>query len=220
MPNGQDIEGDELQLEVIPETESAEDTQATDNGEGESEEVELQFEQEEAQGDKLSPQEENAKRQEDAWLNKVISGKSNVEDAPKWLQNRLNARLEATNKVPETEEVVKKVLEREREEQEFQAEQKNLPKLTTLQAKQLQDKFAELKPLGKVKALRLAKELLGLSSKVKEAEARGIAKGRMSLPQSGHPSVKRSNQAVGGVPIDVIHDDKKWNEMIRNGKDA
>ena len=217
MPNGQDTTEDELQLEVISETESAEDTQATENGEGESEtEVELNLETDESKVDKLSPAEENAKRQEEAWLGKVTSGKANVEDAPGWLQKRLNARLEATDKVPETEEVVKKVLTQEREAAEFKAEQASIPKLTALQAQELKSKFAELKPLGNVKALRLAKELLGLSSKVKEAEERGIAKGRMSLPRSGQPSVKKSGQ-VGGVPLDVIHDEKKWNDLVRNG---
>lgn len=215
MPSDQDTTGDELQLEVIPDSESADGPQDT-QGEGEAEE-QVQLEIDGPQADKLSPAEENAKRQEEVWLNKVISGKAQVEDAPKWLHGKLNARLDTAAKVPETEEVVRKVLEKEREAQEFKDIQGQIPKLTPAQAKELQDKFAELKPLGKAKALRTALDLMGLSSKVKEAEMRGVAKGRMSLPQSGQPQVRKSTQAVGGVPLDVIHDDKKWNEMIRSG---
>lgn len=216
MPNGQDTTDNELELDII-EDESAEDTQDT-QGEGESEEVELNLETGEAKVDQRSPAEENAKRQEEAWLLKVTSGKASVEDAPKWLHGRLNSRLEATNKLPETEEVVKRILEQKEQEQEFKAIQAQIPKLTPQQAKELQARFAEYKPLGNAKALRTALDVMGLSQRVKEAEQRGVAKGRMSLPQSGQPSVKKSDQAIGGVPSDVIQDDKKWNEMIRQGK--
>jgi hypothetical protein len=217
MPS-EDTTGDELQLEVIPDTEPSADTQTTVTGEEESEEVQANLETEEPKVDKATPAEENAKRQEEAWLGKVVSGKAEVEDAPKWLQGRLNTRLETINKIPETEEVVKKVLTQEREAQEFTDLQKQIPKLTPLQARELQDRFAELKPLGKSKALRTALDLMGLSQKIKDAETRGVAKGRMSLPKSGQPSVRKSDQVVGGVPLEVINDDKQWNEMIRKGQ--
>ena len=219
MPSDQDTNSDELQLDVTDEAESVEDTQTTDEGEGESE-GELNLETEEQAVEKLSPAQENAKRQENAWFNKVVSGKAKVEDAPKWLQEKLNTRLEASTEEPGTEEVVKKVMAEERETQQFKDLQSQIPKLTSSQAKELQERFAELKALGKVKALRTALDLMGLSQKVKEAEARGVAKGRTSLPRSGQPAVRKSDQVVGGVPLDVIHDDKKWNDMIRNGSNA
>jgi hypothetical protein len=215
MPNGQDTEADELLLEVedTTEAESDEDTQTTEDGEGESE---ISLETDDS-GTKLTPAEENAKRQEESWLEKVVSGRAEVADAPKWLQGRLNSRLDATNKAPDTEEVVKKVMAQEREAQEFAELQKQIPRLTAGQAKELQQRFADLKQLGKVKALKTSLELMGLTQKFKEAEARGVAKGRMSLPQSGQPAVKKSGQ-VGGVALDTIHDDKKWNAMIRAGQ--
>lgn len=218
MPSDELTTGDELQLDVIPETEVLEDTQST-TGEGESEEngVTLNLESEDAQVDKRTPAEINAQKQEDAWLTKVTTGKANVEDAPQWLHARLNARLEATNNVPETEEVVKKVLEQEREAQEFKNLQAQIPQLTEAQAKELQERFNTLKPAGKVVALKAAMDAMGLSQAVKEAEARGIAKGRISLPVSGQPPVRRTEQIIGGVPADVITDDKKWREMIRQG---
>lgn len=217
MSSEQAIDGDELHLEVIPETESDEDTQATESfdGEGESKE-ELNLATDE-KGSKPTPAEENAKRQEEAWLNKVISGKANVEDAPKWLHGRLNARLEATTKVPDTEEVVKKVLNQERENAEYKALQQQIPPLTERQATELREKVARFKPLGKTEALRTAMDLMGLSDKIREAEARGVAKGRTSIPVSGFPSVKKSGKVVGGVPLEVVLDDRAWNQMIRQG---
>jgi len=217
MPNDQDTQGDELQLEVIPETETVEGSQDTQESEGETEDNGLNLETDEPQVDKLSPAEENAKRQEEAWLNKVILGKAQVEEAPKWLQNRLNSRLEATNKVPATEELIEKALAKKEAEREFKARQKQIPKLTPQQAKELNERFNALRPAGKVVALNAALDAMGLSQKIREAEERGVAKGRMSLPKSGQPSVRKSEQVVGGVPLDVIGDDKRWNEMIRNG---
>lgn len=220
MPSEQDSDPGELQLEIedTAETESADDTQTTEEGEGESgSKLDLNADE---KVDKLSPAEENAKRQEESWLNKVVSGKAEIDDAPKWLHPRLSARLEATEKVPETEEVVKKVMAQEREAQEFKALQATIPRLNAIQAKELQERFASLKPLGPTKALKTAMEIMGLSGKVKEAEARGIAKGRMSMPQSGQPSVKKSDKVVGGVDLETIHDDKKWNEMIRRGQQS
>ncbi len=217
MPSDQDTEADELQLEVTPQDESVDDTQTTPGGEGESDAV-LDLETVERKVDKLTPAEEQAKLQEDAWMLKVTSGKASVEDAPKWLQARLNAKLEATGKAPETEEVVRKVLEKEREDAEFKELQAQIPTLTAKQAAELTERYKTLRPAGKVAALRATLDAMGLSQKLKDAEARGLAKGKMSLPRSGQPSVKKSEQLVGGVPADVIADDKKWNEMIRQGQ--
>lgn len=216
MPSGQDSSGDELDIQVTPETESADDTQNSGSAESESTE-ELNLETETVETDKVTPQEANAKAQEEAWLGKIIAGKVEVEDAPNWLQKRLTNRLEATSKTPETEEVVKKVLAQEREAQEFKTLQKQIPPLSSAQAKELTARFAELKPLGNVKALETALKLMGLDSKVREAEARGIAKGRVSFPASGLSSVRKAGEIKGGVPVDIINDDKKWNEMIRKG---
>lgn len=208
---------DELQVDII-ESESGDDSQTTPvEGEGETE-VEVQLETEEPKVEKLSPAEENAKRQEEVWLNKVLNGKAEVEDAPKWLQPRLESRLDSTTKVPETAEVVKKVLEQERENAEFKALQGQIPKLTQAEANELQMRFNTLKAAGKVVALQAAMDAMGLSQKVREAEQRGVAKGRMSIPSSGLPSVRKPEQAtVGGVPVDVIADDKEWNKMMQQG---
>lgn len=209
-------ENDELQLEVISESDGVEDTQTTD-GEGESEDTKLNLETEEQKVDKLTPAQEQAQRQENTWLNNVIAGKKTVEEAPQWLQARLNARLEATNKAPDTEELVKKILEKEREDGLFKELQSQIPKLTAAQAQELQERFNSLKVAGRVIALKSALDAMGLSQKLKEAEQRGVAKGRMSLPRSGQPSVRKSEQLVGGVPLSVIQDNKAWHEMLRNG---
>ena len=215
MPNDGTAD-DELQLEVIPEAESDVDTQTSENAEGESADVSVNL-QDNAKVDKLSPAEENAKRQEETWLNKVISGKSKVEEAPQWLQSRLNARLEATAELPKTEDVVKQLLQKERKTQEFNDLQRQIPPLTKEQAKELTDRYNQLKGADNVAALKTVLDAMGLSQKLKEAEQRGMAKGRISLPRSGQPAVRKSEQTVGNVPLDVIHDEKKWNQMIRQG---
>lgn len=220
MPNGQNIEDDELQLEVedTSETESDEDTQNTGNdGEGESEEELNLDNNSDEKVEKLSPAEENAKRQLEAWYAKVVSGKAKVEDAPKWLQKGLNSRLESIGSEVDIDQKIEATLAKKEEEQEFKKLKSAIPRLTKAQANELNQRFAKLKPIGKVEALRTALDLMGLSEKMREAERRGIAKGRTSIPVSGQPSVKKSSQLVGGVPLDVIRDDKKWNQAIRDG---
>jgi len=218
MPNGQDTEGDELQLEVIPEAESDGDHQTTDKGEGDAADSSVKLEESDAKADKkLTPAEESARKQEETWLAKVIAGKSKVEEAPNWLQDKLNARLETISDAPKTEEIVKQALAKERKAQEFSDLQKQIPALTKAQAKELTDRYNQLKGADNVAALKTVLDAMGLSQKLKEAEARGIAKGKMSLPKSGQPAVRKSDVSVGNVPLDVIQDDKKWNQMIREG---
>jgi hypothetical protein len=217
MPNEQDMNADELQLEVIQADESVEDTQNT-TGEGESEEASVEVVLDNEQGNKQTPAELNAEKQLDAWSKKVFEGQINdrtgepyeVEDAPKWLQPRLLARVDSAAKVPETEEVVKQVLEKEREGQEFKTLQSQIPKLTPSQAQELQDRYNALKPAGRVIALKAALDAMGLSEKVREAERKGIAKGKMSLPKSGYSAVKAPEQ----VHVKAAQSDKGWNDYI------
>lgn len=216
MSNAQDTDADELQLEVTAEAESAVDSQNSQEAEGEHDAV-INLEKDDQKVDKLSPAQEQAQRQEEAWLLKVTSGKANVEDAPKWLQARLNSKLEATDETPDIEAVVQRSLAKEREDAEFKDLQSQIPALTQSQADELQERYKALRPAGRVAALRATLDAMGLSSKLKEAEARGIAKGKMSLPRSGQPAVKKSDNLIGGVPEDVINDDKKWAEYVARG---
>jgi len=215
MPNGsQNTDADELEIDIA-EDESVVDTQNTDEGEGESDAV-IDPEEGDEEVVKLTPAEENAKRQEDAWVNKITSSKASVEDAPSWLHSRLNAKLDATAKVPNTEEVVRRTLEKEREQAEFQILKAEIPQLTPAQAKELKQRYKTLRPAGKVAALKAALDAMGLSKAVRDAEARGIAKGKVSFPRSGQPSVSRSEKSVGGVPIKVVRSDADWNKMVRD----
>lgn len=221
MPNDQDTEADELQIEVIAEDKSVEDTQTTENSEGESEDTKVNLETETPKVDKPSPAVEQAQRQEDAWASKILAGKGKVEDAPQWLQKRLNTRLEAMGEAPQTEEVIEKILAKKEEDREFKALEATIPPLTKSQAEELTKRYNSLKSSGKVVALQATLDAMGLSHKIKEAEQRGVAKGRTSLPKPGQSVVRKSEQAnVGGVPMNIIQSEKEWNEMIRQGKDA
>lgn len=217
MFNGQNTEDYELDLQVISEDESDGNTQTTNDGEEESADSSVNL-TEDVTAEKLSPAEISAKQQEDSWLVKVISGKSEVKDAPQWLQSKINSRLEAMNAPQNTEEIVKQALAKERKAQEFSDEQKKIPLLTKTQAKELEERYSQLKGADNVVALRTVLDAMGLSQKIREAEARGIAKGKISMPRSGQPAIRQSDESIGGVPLDVIHDDKKWNQMIRQGQ--
>ena len=215
MPSDQDTDSNELDLQVMEEDESVDDTQTTLEGEGESDAV-LNLETEEQKVDKLSPADEQAKKQEEAWLLKVASGKASISDAPAWLQKRLNTRLEASESQPDTEAVVRKVLEKEREDAEFKALQAEIPALSQAQATELNERFKTLRPAGKVVALRAALDAMGISQKVKEAEQRGIAKGKMSFPRSGQPAVKNMGKTISGVPLSTVQDNKAWNKLFKD----
>jgi hypothetical protein len=215
MPN-QDQVSDELQLEVIPDSESTVDNDDTQEGEQSSQELNL--EKDSTADSKLSPAEKSAKEQEDSWLAKVIAGKSKVDEAPQWLQSKLNARMEVLSAPKQTEDIVKQALANERKAQEFSDLQKQIPPLSKAQAEELKSRYNQLKGADNVVALKTVLDAMGLSPKLKEAEARSIAKGKIALPRSGQPAVRKSDTLVGGVPKSVIHNEKEWNKMIRSGQ--
>lgn len=219
MPN-QDQVSDELgDIQVIEDTESAVDDNVTEEKENsEQSSQELHLEEDATTDSKLSPAEISAKQQEDSWLAKVIAGKSTVEQAPKWLQSKINSRLEVIGNAPKTEEIVKQALEKERKVQEFKDLQKQIPPLTPTQAKELKQRYSQLKGADNVAALKTVLEAMGLTPKPKEIEAREIAKGKITLPRSGQPAVRKSETKVGNVPLDVIQDEKKWKQFIREGE--
>lgn len=210
--NTQDSES--LELEITADSESLESSQTTDDGEGEIGDSSLNLETSEPKVDKLTPAEENAQRQVDHWLLEVSSGRKKFEDAPGWVQKRMSPALEG--KTPDIEQVVQSALEKERENQRFKELQATIPALTPSEAKELQERFNLLRPAGKVVALQNALDAMGLGSRLKQAEQRGIAKGRMSLPRSGQPSVKKSEQSIDGVPLKVITNDAEWNKMVKS----
>lgn len=207
-------DGESLELEITADSESLESSQTTDDGEGEIGDSSLNLETSEPKVDKLTPAEENAQRQVDHWLLEVSSGRKKFEDAPNWVQKRMSPALEG--KTPDIEQVVQSALEKERENQRFKELQATIPALTPSEAKELQERFNLLRPAGKVVALQNALDAMGLGSKLKQAEQRGIAKGRMSLPRSGQPSVKKSEQSIDGVPLKVITNDAEWNKMVKS----
>lgn len=212
MLNEADTEDGKLELQVTPSGESLESSQTTD-GEGENGDSSLNLEIEEPKVEKLSTAEENAERQVEHWLLEVSSGKKKLEEAPTWVQKRMASRLEG--KTPDIEQAVQNALAKEREDQTFKELQAQIPALTEDQAKELQERFKSLRPAGKVVALQNALDAMGLSSKLKDAEMRGIAKGKVSLPRSGQPSVKKSEQSIDGIPLSTISDNAAWNKMMK-----
>jgi hypothetical protein len=215
MPNGSDTERDELEIDTL-EDESDVDTQDTSHEEGEGEFQESDLDDSlESEEDTSVPQQkpqasDAALAQENAWYSKIVTGKTSLEDPrlPSWLRPKLEKRLGVSE--PPKQENIKKIIE---EEIRFTDLKKSIPKLTKKQAEELKAKYAEFKPLGKVKALETAIELLGLSKRMQEAERRGLAKGRMSLPPSGQPSEKNQDDILA-----LAKDPKKWKAFIKGQK--
>lgn len=213
----QDTEDAELSL-VTVNAESEKDTQTTaeEKGtEGENRELSVDDESTTQVAKPNSQADERAKAQEATWYNKIIDGKAEISEAPKWLQGRLQARFDAMNKLPDLEkvasEVAKKEIERQRENAEFDALQKSLPSMGAEEFKLLNQRFQEFKGLGKVKALRTAMELCGLTPDAQEERRIEMAKGRMSLPPSGQSRTKGKNSL-----IDIAKDQKQWKAFVRS----
>lgn len=214
MVNEESTLDSELDLQVTPDSESLETSQTTPEGEGEIEDSQLNLETDEPKADKATLAEQNAQRQVDHWLSEVSSGRKKFEDAPQWVQKRMSPALEG--KTPNLEQAVQSALAKEREEESFKELQSQIPALTAEQAKELQERYKILRPAGKVAALKASLDAMGLGSKLKEAEQRGVAKGRVSLPKSGQPSVKKSEQTIDGVPTSVITNNAAWNKMVKD----
>lgn len=212
MVNVESTPDSELDLQVTPDSESLETSQTSQGAEGENEDSKLNLETDEPKADKLSSAEENAQRQVDHWLLEVTSGRKKLEDAPGWVQKRMTPHLDGTT--TDTAEIVRKELERQQEDAEFKSLQASIPQLTAAQAQELQERYKTLRPAGKVAALKASLEAMGLNSKLKEAEQRGIAKGKVSLPRSGQPAVKKSEPTVDGVPVSVIQNNKAWRDLL------
>lgn len=220
MPNTKDTATDELG--TLPTTEAddpnvdpaplKEGEPGLENKEEPKVEVEKIIEEEEIkQTEKLTPAEISAKQQEDAWYGKIISGKSDIDKAPKWLQTRLGKRLKISEKTDDIEKLVEQKFVEQTENQKFDELKRQIPKLTLEQAETLKTKYRELRPLGKYKALSTSLELMGIDKKFQEAEARGVAKARMSLPPSGQTASK-SKESL----IDIARDEKKWQEFVKS----
>jgi len=219
MLNEESTQDSELHLEVTPDSESLESSQTTLDGEGEIEDARLNLDSEnEQKADKQTLADENAKRQVDHWQQEVNAGRKDLKDAPAWVQKRIAALKEGSEAQNDTEQVVRRVLEKEREDAEFKDLQGQIPALTAAQAKELQERYKVLRPAGKVAALKACLDAMGLSQKLKEAEQRGIAKGKMSLPKSGQPSVKRSESTVAGVPVSTIQNNAAWENFVKSGR--
>lgn len=227
MPSDQDMRDDELDIQVTDPDESVDDTQDTKGGEGESDaevQVTLDDEVKESKVEKLTPAQENAKRQEEAWLQHVTSGNKEVEDAPKWLQPRLTKRLDnlfqgnESNIQSMVSEEVNRQKAADQEAEDFKSAQSEIPPMTSAQATEFKRRYNELKPVGRGLAIRRALESMGLRDINAESKQMREARGDMSLPKSGQSSVSKADpKTIGGVPVDVINDEKKWAELVRTG---
>lgn len=208
LSNDTNTDSDELELKVqaTEEAESGGDQDAT-----KTEQTEVMALDEQEQVAKPTPAEISAQNQLEAWHAKILAGKADITAAPTWMQPKLMEKLQVKEKEPEIEKLIEEKLQKEREEIQFKNMVEALPELPREKAEELKSHFKELRPLGKVKALELAKKLAGLDEELREAEERGIARGRMSLPASGQPAPKPKNV------LDIAKDQKAWEQFRKSG---
>jgi hypothetical protein len=156
--------------------------------------------------DSLSPQEIAAQQQEDAWTNKVLSGKADIEEVPQWLKYRVEKRLNSTIKNDSLKDELKKVVQAELEESQFVELQEKISseKLPKKLIEELKQQYNEFRPLGKLKALNLAYKFI-INNKQEVKINNGTA-----LPPSGQPKKLKANDILS-----VAQDEKAWNALVR-----
>jgi len=212
MSNDNDISNDELNDIITDEQGEDPMSENSDNNQEKSEQQEdetLELNEEPKKPvDSLSPQEFAAKKLEDSWTNKVLSGKSELQDVPEWLRHRVDKRLNSTVKADTLKDDLKRIVTEELEERQFVELQQTISKekLPKKAIEDLKSYYAELRPLGKLKALKLAYKF------VKLQPLYGVNNGT-SLPPSGQPKKMKNNDILA-----IAKDEKAWQELVKNSK--
>jgi hypothetical protein len=214
MLNDDSTQNSELDLKVTADSESLDSSQTSQGTEGENEDSQLNLEEGQSKVDKLSTAETQGNKQADHWLAEVRSGRKQLEDAPDWVQKKILPDLEGSTSDPK--ELVRQVLEEERQDAQFKDLQATIPELTSTQANELKERYKLLRPAGKYAALKASLDAMGINSQLQEAEQRGIAKGKVSFPSSGQPSVKNSESTIAGVPVSVIKSNAAFDKFIKS----
>lgn len=219
MPD-QDTNDNELDLDII-EDEPESDTQITSRKAAEGEEkIELSLSQDKTQVAKtLSPAEAKAKEQELSFFNRILEGEIEMKDVPKWLQPRVQLRLDTVTKADDIRQIAREMareeIERRNEDAEFNKLRSQIPQMTKAEANSFQEKFNKFKPLGKVEALRETMEIFGYGQESKENAEVMKSRSRMSLPKVGQSIAKENSDLV-----ELAKDEKKWNAHMRKMKES
>lgn len=212
----QDTDDTELNLATI-ETEPELDTQTTTSKGAEGENIELSLSEDKTQVAKtLSPQEIKVKQQEDSFFNKILEGEIELTAVPKWLQHRVQLRLDAISKIDDIHQIAQKValeeISKVGQNAEFEKLKAQLPPMTKDQAKAFQAKFDDLYPLGKLKALKETMERFGYDEESRENVEINKSRSKLSLPKVGQSRAKDKEKDDW---LSAADDDVKWQAKMK-----
>jgi len=218
----QTTDGSELEIVTTDaEPEKTTRTTAKDGAEGEKSELSLPEESDNTQVAKQnSPDEVKAKQQEDSFFKRIVDNEIDITKVPKWLQPRVQSRLDAISKSDDLHTVARQVAQEEidkrNEDAEFKRLKADLPEMSKEDAKAFTDKYKSLLKLGRVQALKETMERFGYDKNSQEDARMNNARSRMSLPQVGQPRAKGRESMVGGVPRSVVQNQKEWKQFVQS----
>ena len=217
----QTTDGSELEI-VTTDAEPEKTTRTTATGaEGEKSELSLPEESDNTQVAKQSsPDEVKAKQQEDSFFKRIVDNEIDITKVPKWLQPRVQSRLDTISKSDDLHTVARQVAQEEidkrNEDADFKRLKADLPEMSKEDAKAFTEEYKSLLKLGKVTALQKTMKMFGYDKNSQEDARMNNARSRMSLPQVGQSRAKGKESMVGGVPRSVVQNQKEWKQFVQS----
>lgn len=212
----QDTGGSELEI-VTTDAEPEKNTQTTTEKVGaEGEKQELSLPEGSTQVAKTpSADEVKAKQQEESFFKRVVDNEIDMSKVPKWLQPRVQSRLDAITKTDDLHTVARQVAQEEidkrNQDAEFKRLKADLPTMSKEQAQAFTEEYKSMLALGKVAALQKTMRMFGYDKESMEDTRMNVSRSRMSLPQVGQPRAKGKESLV-----DIAKDEKKWKAFVRS----
>lgn len=136
--------------------------------------------------EKATSAQEQADKQVEAWIAKVVTGKADVSEIPhKWLKDKVETHLNALDKTPAITELIDKKFAEKHANEEFQSMKRelNASKLSSGQKAELQAEFKENLELGMPKHIALKKAIKAASVKLGPDTA--DLRRKMAVPTAG-----------------------------------
>ncbi len=168
--------------------------------------------------EKATSAKEQADKQVEAWIARVVTGKADVSEIPhKWLKDKVETHLSALDKTPAITELIDKKFAEKHANEEFQTMKRelNASKLTAGQKAELQAEYKENLELGLPKNVALKKAIKAAA--VNLGPDLSEKRRAMGTPVSGRP-VKIEKEA--GSHADLPKDPKervKYYQNLRKG---
>jgi hypothetical protein len=223
------VEGEDI-LNLTEETEQQQAVVDSEEEGVESDIADLSFLEESDNADSITndskedAREKTLQGQIKAAQKKIDEGKASFEDFPSYIKEKLDGESKPVKDSKKTEKVkaldeeaiVKRAMQRIKEEQTFESLRSQVQslELDSEKASLLKAEFTGLKKEGvaNTKALETAIRLVGLGEEVASAEQRGLKMGLMGIKPSGkHQTMKKQEQNIEKMSDD---DFMNWSDNL------